>query len=55
MLKNICSNLNLKDIPLDDYVKEVEDNQGRYIRDILAVQGSMTLEDIYYVNILMNS
>ena len=55
MLRDICSNLDLKDVSLDSYVKEVESNQGRYIKDIVAFQGSMTLEDIYYINILMNS
>ena len=55
MLRDICGNLDLRDVPLDDYVQEVENNQGRYIRDILAVQGCMTPEDIYYVNILMSN
>lgn len=55
MLRNICGNLDLRDVPLDDYVQEVENNQGRYIRDILAVQGCMTPEDVYYVNILMSN
>lgn len=54
-LKNICSNLNLSDISLDEYVAEIEDNKGRYIKNILAVEGFLTEEELYYINILMNS
>ena len=57
-LKTICSTLVLdlpEEMTLDQYVEEVEGNTGRYIKDILAIQGSLSLEDIYYINTLMNS
>lgn len=55
MLRTICGNLDLGDISLEEYIQEVQDNQGRYVRDILAVKGSLNSEDIFYVNTLMNS
>lgn len=55
MLRTICSNLNLGDISLEEYVQEVIDNQDRYVKDIVAVQGCLSPEDVYYINILMNS
>ena len=55
MLRTICSNLNLGDISLEEYIQEVTDNQDRYVKDIVAVQGCLSPEDVYYINILMNS
>ena len=55
-LYDICSSLNLGNIDnLEEYVKEVEGNQGRYIKNILAVQGALTEEELYFISILMNA
>ena len=57
-LKTICSTiaLNLPEgVTLDEYVAEVEENKGRYVRDLLVIDGTLSLEDIYYINILMST
>lgn len=52
-LIDICSNLELQ-MPVEDYVEMVEEHQGRYIKDIVVVEGPLKPDEIYYINMLLN-
>lgn len=55
-LRDILSSLNLpKDVTLDEYVAEIQKNTGKYVKNILAIQGGISSEDIYYINTLIGS
>ena len=55
-LNDILSSLNLpKDVTLDEYVAEIQKNTGKYVKNILAIQGEISSEDIYYINTLIGS
>ena len=53
VLTDICSTMNLV-ISVEAFVEGVEENQGNYIKDILVIEGPLTLEEIHYINLLLN-
>ena len=55
-LKEICLDLNLGRLyNIDEYVEETLNNENRYVKRVLVIQGALNLEDIYYINSLLNA
>ena len=55
-LRRICTDLGIGRIyDLNEYVQETLDNENRYVKNILAIQGALNINDIYYMNMLMNA
>ena len=57
VLKNLCEELEIDtgSISMDDYVAQIEANQGRYVKDIIGIQGALSNAEMRYVDMLINN
>ena len=46
---------NMNNLTLEEFIEKVKDNKGKYIQNIIAIQGVINSDDIYYINNLMDT
>ena len=56
VLREICNTPTiLENLTLEEFITNVNNNQGRYIQNIIATQGVISSDDLYYINNLMDT
>ena len=56
LLQSLCSEVaDLGDLSLEEYIEKVKNNQGKYIQNIIGIQGVLNSNDLYYITNLTDT
>lgn len=55
VLTSICENMYIPDFTTEEYVELIKNNTGKYTENIIAIQGVIDEDDLYYINNLMDT
>ena len=55
VLTSICENIYVPDTTTEEYVELIQSNIGKYTENIIAIQGVLNEDDLYYINNLMDT
>ena len=56
ILQTMCNQPEiLEDKSLEEFIEDVKGNQGKYIQNILVIQGTLSEDVMYFINNLMDT
>ena len=55
VLTSICENVYIPDFTTEEYVELIKNNTGKYTENVIAIQGVIDENDLYYINNLMDT